>query len=184
MVAILVKWARASVPTRESMARSRMAGPLARRAELWRFNRRSVPRAVALGLFVGIFLMVPGLQVIAAALLCVPLRANVPLAAASTFVATPPTILFLFLPGAAWIGDRLGFHANLGTIEVMMARGASLNDWLAWLGSEAAPALALGLGLMGLVAAVAGYAVTALVWRWRTGRKWRQRLDRTTGGGA
>jgi len=36
------------------------------------------------GLFIGIFLMVPGLQIVGAALLAMPLRANIPIAAAMT----------------------------------------------------------------------------------------------------
>ena len=39
---------------------------------LWRFTRRSVPRGVALGLFVGIFVVIPGLQIFGAALLATP----------------------------------------------------------------------------------------------------------------
>ena len=57
------------MPTRERMARNRLIAPLAARPELWRLTRRTVPRGVAVGLFVGIFLMIPGLQVIGAALL-------------------------------------------------------------------------------------------------------------------
>ena len=52
-----------------------------RHSELWRFTRRSVPRGVAVGLFVGIFLMVPGLQIVGAALACMALRGNVAIAA-------------------------------------------------------------------------------------------------------
>jgi hypothetical protein len=49
---------RSTMPTREQMERNRFTGPLAARAELWRFNRRSVPRGVAIGLLVGIFAMI------------------------------------------------------------------------------------------------------------------------------
>lgn len=166
----------ARMPTRESMARNRLVAPLARRPELWRLTRRTVPRAVAIGLFVGIFLMVPGLQVIGAALLCVPLRANVPIAAASTFIAIPPTILFMILPAAAAIGNRFGYHADLSVITAMVERGASGAEWLAWVRSDAAPSLGLGLTVLSVVAALLGYVVAAFVWRWRVMARRRRRL--------
>ena len=68
-------------------------------SELWRFTRRSVPRGVFAGLFVGIFLMVPGLQIVGAALLCVPMRGNIPISAAMTFLSNPLTTPFFL--GAA-----------------------------------------------------------------------------------
>lgn len=172
------------MPTRESMARNRLVAPLAARPELWRLTRRTVPRGVAVGLFVGIFLMIPGLQVIGAALLCVPLRANVPIAAISTFVATPPTIVFMILPAAAMIGNRFGYHADLAVVTQMIERGASAAQWLAWIGSDAAPSLALGLTVMAVVSAVLGYAVAARVWRWRVLQRRRNRLARNDAGRA
>ena len=51
-------------PTQEQLRRSPLLRPLGKRiwaSELWRFTRRSVPIAVAVGLFVGIVLMIPGL---------------------------------------------------------------------------------------------------------------------------
>jgi uncharacterized protein (DUF2062 family) len=164
------------MPTRERMARNRLVAPLAARPELWRLTRRTVPRGVAVGLFVGIFLMVPGLQVIGAALLCVPLRAHIPIAAASTFVAIPPTIVFMILPGAAAIGNRFGYHADLGVITAMIERGASGAEWLAWISSDAAPSLALGLTLMAVAVAALGHVVAARVWRWRVLTRRRNRL--------
>jgi uncharacterized protein (DUF2062 family) len=162
----LFAWTQAHMPTRESMARNRLIAPLARRPELWRFTRRTVPRAVAIGLFVGIFLMIPGLQVIGASLLCVPLRANIPIAAISTFVAIPPTILFAILPAAAAIGNRFGYHADLSVITAMVERGASWAEWLTWVRSDAAPALGIGLSLLAIASAAIGYVVAAWGWRW------------------
>jgi len=59
----LMRWLHANTPTRESLENSRLLRPVAHRVlapELWRFTRRSVPRGVALGLLVGIFLMISG----------------------------------------------------------------------------------------------------------------------------
>lgn len=171
-------WTHARMPTRERMARHRLAAPIAGRPELWRFTRRTVPRAVAIGLFVGIFLMVPGVQVIGAALLCVPFRANVPLAALTTFVSIPPTVVFVFIPAAVNIGNRFGYHADMTAITAMIERGATRAEWLAWLGSDAAPALGLGLIVLASSAALLGYAVAVGAWRWRVVSRRRRSLAR------
>lgn len=168
---------RIQLPTRERLVRSRLIAPLARRAELWRFTRRTVPRGVAIGLFVGVFLMIPGLQVIGAALLCVPLRGNIPLAAVSTFIATPPTIVFMILPAAAAIGGRFGYHGDLTAMMALINRGADSAQWLHWLASDAAPALGLGLGVLALATAALGYGVAATVWRWRVMHRRHHRLE-------
>jgi hypothetical protein len=59
-------------------------------------------------LFIGIFLMIPGLQIVGAALLSIPLRANIPIAAAMTFLSNPATTPF-FLLASLEVGSRLGF---------------------------------------------------------------------------
>ena len=61
-----------NAPSREEVLRSPWLKPFGERirhSELWRFTRRSVPRGVFAGLLIGIFLMVPGLQIVGAALL-------------------------------------------------------------------------------------------------------------------
>lgn len=157
----IVNWARANMPTREQMEQNRFARPLAARHELWRFTRRSVPRGVAAGLFIGIFALIPGVQIVGAALMCVPVRGNIPLAVLMTFVSIPPTTLFVFLPGAIWVGNRFGYHADFSTVSDLVTRGASVGDWLAWLGSDAAPSLIIGLLLISLAAAAIGYFISA-----------------------
>ena len=164
-------------PTREEVLRSRWLRPFGsriRQSDLWRFTRRSVPRGVAVGLFVGIFLMIPGLQIIGAALASAPLRANIPIAAAMTFLSNPATTP-LFLVAAINIGNRLGFHADLAASEALWRSQASLGRWTSWLVSDAAPAMVSGLAIIGAVAAFAGYWVSLVGWRWWVARKWRQR---------
>ena len=170
-------WCRRNLPTRESMECSRMLRPVAHRVlapELWRFTRRSVPRAVFAGLFIGIFLMIPGLQIVGAAMLAIPMRANIPIATAMTFLSNPATTPF-FLIASLDVGSRLGFHADLASFEALRLRHASLGDWVAWLWTDAAPAMVSGLFVIGLGVALAGYIVSLVGWRWWIGRKWRQR---------
>ena len=85
-------WTHRNLPTREQMARNRVIRPFAGRvlrSELWRFTRRSVPRGVALGILVGV--IVPVAQILFAALMCLSVRANVPVAALTTFITNPVT---------------------------------------------------------------------------------------------
>src|SRR5690242_18622106 len=120
-----------ATPSREEVLDSRWLKPFGksvRRSDLWRFTRRSVPAGVFAGLFIGIFLMVPGLQIVGAALLCVPLRGNIPIAAAMTFLSNPATTPF-FLIAAIALGNRLGFHADLAAFERLYQSGAGFSAW-------------------------------------------------------
>ena len=164
-------------PSRDEVLESRWLRPFGsriRQSDLWRFTRRSVPRGVAIGLFIGIFLMIPGLQIVGAALASAPFRANIPIAAAMTFLSNPATTPF-FLVAAISVGNRLGFHADLASYEALRASGAGLGRWASWLLSDAAPAMVSGLAVIGLCAALLGYAVSLVGWRWWVGRKWKQR---------
>ena len=108
------KWWKKNAPTRESLEEVRWLRPFAHRVlepSLWRFTRRSVPRGVALGLIVGIFLMIPGLQIIGAAMLALPCRANVPIAVAMTF---------------GGLSDGVVHVASLDLAEMDAARASSL----------------------------------------------------------
>jgi uncharacterized protein (DUF2062 family) len=170
----LGRWITRNSPSREDMAKSRWTRPFALRTELWRFTRRSVPRGVAVGLLVGIFLMVPGLQIIGAALLSLPFRANIPIAAAMTFLSNPATTP-LILTGSYFVGSWFG----LGGTAALPGRGADIGDWVAWLFSDAAPALVSGLLIIAVVSALVGYAVTTVGWRLWQARKWKRRTLRT-----
>lgn len=170
-------WLRQAVPTREQLEGNRFVRPFAQRPELWRFTRRSVPRGVAIGLLVGIFALIPGVQIVGAALMCVPCRANIPLAAAVTFLSNPATTPFI-LAGSLYVGNQIGFHADLSTLSEMYARGAGLREWAYWLISDAAPALLFGLFVISTIAAAVGYLVASWVWRAWVGRKLRAKQRR------
>ena len=164
-------------PSREEVQNSRWLRPFGKRireSDLWRFTRRSVPRGVAIGLFVGIFLMVPGIQIVGAALVCMVLRGNVAIAAAMTFLSNPATTPF-FLVAAVNVGNHLGYRADLSTLQVLATTHASVWRWLAWLFSDAAPAMVTGLAVIGAVFAFAGYWVSLVGWRWWVAHKWGQR---------
>ena len=174
----LSRWWHANAPTRESLEHNRFLAPVAHRVlepSLWRFTRRSVPRGVALGLMVGIFLLIPGVQLAGAALLELTFRAKIPLAAAMTFLSNPATTP-LFLMASVYIGNwMLGRTADASGFMALVEKHASIRDWCAWLFSEAAPALLLGLALISLAFALVGYFLADWIWRHRMGRKWHAR---------
>ncbi|WP_253344400.1 DUF2062 domain-containing protein [Sphingobium sp. OAS761] len=178
MMSRLTRWWHANCPTRESLEQSRVLAPVAHRVlepSLWRFTRRSVPRGVALGLFVGIFLLIPGVQIAGAALLALPFRANIPVAAAMTFLSNPATTP-LILMISVWLGNWiLGRSADASGFMALVDGHASISQWTAWLLSEAAPAMLLGLFLISCASAIVGYVIADQFWRRRMGRKWRQR---------
>lgn len=174
----LARWWHANAPTRESLEHNRFLAPVAHRVlepSLWRFTRRSVPRGVALGLLVGIFLLIPGVQIAGAALLALPFRANIPLAAAMTFLSNPATTP-LILWASVWLGNwMLGRSADATGFMALVDGHATVGEWTAWLLSEAAPAMILGLAIISIVAAVIGYVLADWIWRHRMGRKWQAR---------
>src|SRR3546814_18056016 len=66
----------------------------------------------ALGLFVGIFFLIPGVQILGVALLALPFRANIPIGAAMTFLSNPVTTPFI-IAASVWLGDRMfGLHRS------------------------------------------------------------------------
>ena len=166
---------RKNMPTREQLEGNRWTHGLAVRQELWRFTRRSVPRGVAVGLLVGIFALIPGVQIIGAALMCVPARGNIPIAAAMTFLSNPATTPFILII-SAMIGNFLGFHADTATVYAMMDRSASLGEWTRWFLSDAAPAMLVGLAVLSVVVAAIGYVLAGMIWRPIVARRRKARL--------
>jgi uncharacterized protein (DUF2062 family) len=187
---------RKAMPSRESLENNRFIQPVAHRVlapELWRFTRRSVPRGVALGLLVGILLMIPGVQIASAALLALPVRANVPIAAAMTLFSNPATTPFIL--GLSYYVGRimLGRSGDMSAFTALIEHHASIREWAGWLIGETAPVMLFGLTVVSVVTAVVGYFLAKWLWRERMGRKWRTRLlrrdrareqDLAPGGGA
>jgi uncharacterized protein (DUF2062 family) len=168
-------WIRANLPTRESMEANRFLRPVAHRVlapELWRFTRRSVPRGVALGMFTGI--LIPLGQIPASAVLALPLRANVPAAALTTFFTNPvttPLLFILYYKVGAWL-------LHLDAVVPGRPIGDAVAEppgWLHWLVAEVGPATAVGMLVCSVIGAVLGYALAALGWRLWIGAKWKRR---------
>jgi uncharacterized protein (DUF2062 family) len=162
-----------ATPTKESVAENRWLKPIADRvlhSSLWRFTRRSVPRGVALGMFTGI--LVPMGQIPASAVLALPLRANIPAAAATTFLTNPFTTPPLWV-GAYYLGSwMLGQKASGSGPGMPETLG-----WADWLLHQAGPATLTGLVTITVSAAIVSYFGTQWIWSWWIARKWRRRQE-------
>jgi uncharacterized protein (DUF2062 family) len=170
-------WFHRHIPTREQLERNRFIKPFAHRvlhSELWRFTRRSVPRGVALGLFVGT--MIPLAHFVVATFLAVFLRANIPAALIATFVGFP--VVYVFIVALAYkIGTWL-LHVDASTTiqPLTETMEATQTDHLLQQLTGAGLDTAFGLFLIATVLASVGYLATSFLWRWWIGTKRRRRL--------
>jgi uncharacterized protein (DUF2062 family) len=145
---------------------------------LWHLNRRSVAGAVAIGLFAG---LIPGpFQMLAALLLAVPLRRNIPVALAVTFYTNPFTIVPLYvlaygygrlLLRGRWEADIVRFEWDWSDFV------GSLDGLWQWALSLGRP-LVIGLIALAITLAVLGYFVVDLAWRAHVAASWRARARR------
>jgi uncharacterized protein (DUF2062 family) len=162
-------------PKREEMARNRYLAPIAHRflsPELWRFTRRSVPRGVALGLFAAF--IVPIGQIFLAAFLALPARANMPLAAAVTFVTNPFTLPFWLV-----VANRVGgFTLKVDAATTGVATEGMESGRFAWLAEffQLAGVTAFGFVVLAIVSAAIGYLAAGAVWRVMVSRRRIRRL--------
>lgn len=164
--------------TRKQMMRSRWLRPLAHHLEddrLWHMERGSVARAVAIGLFFG--LLLPLAQLLFAVSFAIWLRGHVAVAAAATFITNPFTFAPLY-----WLAHRIGSAllghprqdaaADAAMVEATTEATAAAEGWLAaaWQAVQGAGLpLLLGLAVMAVTAALAGFALVWLLWRPRAG---------------
>lgn len=173
----LADWLRKNMPTRDEMAKNRYLAPIAHRflsPELWRFTRRSVPRGTALGLFTAF--IVPVGQIFLAAFLALPLRANVPLAALTTFITNPFTVPFWL-----YVANRIGsFVVGIDAVGTdVLERVFATADWsIAFEAAEIAGVTILGFVILAVGTAVIGYFLSGAVWRLLVVRKRRRQLRR------
>lgn len=180
------RFLRKFLPSHESIRQNRHLarfGSLLHHPNLWHLNRHSVAGGVAVGLFAG---LVPGsnpVQFALGALLAIAFRVNLPLAVFVTLYTNPFTIMPLYLLAYA-IGTALlpGGHAPL-TPEPALDL-SHLGDWLSalfdWTASLGKP-LALGLAVLAVGLAIAGYVLVQLAWRAHVILAWRSRKVRRAG---
>lgn len=165
---------RRHVPTRETIHHYRLLRPFARQLSqpnLWHLNHRSVPRAVALGLGIGV--IIPFMHTVVAALLAIPARANIAVAAAVTLVINPLTI-----PPIYYAAYRIGkWELRRGSdVDPVAAAHVSgeVARFLFWIHHASGP-IALGILTIAAGSAAVGYVVSAFFWRRWVFSKYRAR---------
>ena len=152
------------MPTRAGLAENRFLKPIAHRflrSDLWRFTRRSVPRGVALGMLAAF--LVPVGQIFVAVFLALPVRANVPIAALTTFITNPFTYPF-WIVGANRVGQAVL------RVDTELESGAG--KWLL----ESVGVTAFGFVLFAVVFASVGYLASSIGWRMWVAKKRERRL--------
>lgn len=176
---------KARLPTPESIRNNRWLrwlGPLLHQPRLWHFSRRGIALGLAIGIFFG--LLIPVAQIPFAATVAVLVKANLPMAVASTLVTNPVTFGPVYY-GAYRLGKvMLGEEAvsdeqaerDLAGVQAasLPADGTvgTLRGWLDRLGDFGKP-LALGLAV---VASVSGLLVYGLVnGAWALHIRWQRR---------
>ncbi len=175
------KYFRKFIPHHDTIKQSRWAGMLGtwlHHHNLWHLHRRSVAGGVAIGLFCG---LIPGpFQIIGTVLLAVLFRVNLPVAAFTTVYTNPLTILPLYAL-AYQIGAFVTGHNNGLSSDGLTLPHMTWNNWttpmLDWVMALGKP-LAVGLPLLAVILAIAGYFAVRMVWYAMVVWEWRRRAAR------
>ena len=135
-------------------------------ANLWHLNRRSVPGAIAVGLF---WAFIPSpTQMLPAAVTAMVVRVNLPLSLALSWVANPLTMAPMFYFNyrvGTWV---LGGPERSFTIELSW-------DWLTRELSMLWQPLLLGSFVVAVCVAALGYCGAHTLWRLHAARSWTRR---------
>jgi len=147
----------------------RFLGTLLHDPNLWHLNRHSVARAMAAGLFAA-FIPAP-LQILIAASLAIPLRANLPISVGLVWLTNPIT-----MPPVFYCTYKMGCWL-LGVPPMVMPDELTW-EWISGELTIVWKPFLLGSVLTGTVLAALAYSTTMLYWRWRVAHSWRKRVER------
>jgi uncharacterized protein (DUF2062 family) len=180
---------KAWLPKPETVQRNRWLrwmGPVLNHPRLWHFSRKGIALGLALGIFFG--LLIPVAQIPFAATAAVVLRANVPMAVASTLVTNPITFGPVYY-GAYRLGRAILGEPPLSGPAISAATGATptptekapggperWRGWLAQLTTVGKP-LMVGLAIVATVSGLAMYALVSILWTLKTRWTRRKRLQ-------
>jgi hypothetical protein len=171
----------------------RWMGPVLNHPRLWHFSRKGIAMGLALGVFFG--LLVPIAQIPLAATMAVMLRANLPMAVASTLVTNPVTFGPVYY-GAYRLGKTILGQEALSEQDalkalnkVQTAPAASdkswserMKLWLKQFGKIGKP-LIVGLAIVATASGLLVYFLASGVWvlrtRWTRRQRVRKRIKAT-----
>lgn len=169
------------LPSPESIRDSkwlRWCAPILGHPRLWHLHRRAVALGVAIGLVTG---MIPGpIQMLIGAIVCIPLRANIPACVFTTLYTNPFTFVPLYV-----LAYNIGRLATGDSAPFVMPHDVSWSwagmlrifpDLLTWVGSMG-NTLLVGLAIQLTVFAIAGYWFTMIAWRVIVTRAWKRRSE-------
>ncbi len=154
---------------------------------LWHISRKGIAMGLALGVFFG--LLLPVAQIPSSAAAAVVLRANLPMAVASTLVTNPvtfgPIYYAAYRLGTAILGEEHAEdpEAQAALEEIQREPDASVGlveRFKAWLNSITAigKPLFLGLSIMAVVCALTVYFIVSEAWILKTRWDRRRRVRR------
>lgn len=163
-------WFIKHVPDRRTLTENRWLAPVASRLAspaIWHFNRRTIARGLALGLFAGFILPVG--QIVLAVLLAASIRANILVASVATLVTNP----FTFAP-IYYAAYRTGsFLLTLfGSSNTSSSEAAS--SLLISLGAASLPTM-MGLIFFAVMSSLLAFVAVHVAWRIALLSKWRSR---------
>lgn len=182
------------LPKPESLQNNRWLrwmGPVLNHPRLWHFSRKGIALGLALGIFFG--LLIPVAQIPFAAALAVALRANVPMAVASTLVTNPvtfgPVYYGAYRLGKAVLGEAAPTEREIETElqeaqkepAAMQGLSSRLRHAFMQLTTVGKP-LVVGLAIVACLSGIAVYFLVSGVWilrtRWQRSKRLRSRAAR------
>jgi uncharacterized protein (DUF2062 family) len=141
-------------------------GSLLHSAELWHFNRKSIAKAFAIGLFCA-WAPIP-FQMVLAAGIAIVLHANLPVSISLVWLTNPFTMAPMF-----YAAYKVGAYV-LGVGEVPFEMELTI-DWLINGSLLIWKPFLVGCLVMGIGSAVLGYFGIQICWRWMVMSRWKQR---------
>jgi uncharacterized protein (DUF2062 family) len=176
--AAMQRWLKRITPDRHTLEKLWCLKPFAAHVldrGCWTFNRHSVTRAFALGLFIAFIPPTPlPVHLVTCVIFGMLWRLNLPVLVGTVFLSNP----FTWLPqvaGSIWVGAKLMGLDLMPFVHEVTRRNVLIQVNHLW-----APLL-LGALVLGLIAAGAGYVLAQCVWRARVLYHLRRRRARANG---
>jgi len=161
----------------------RWMGPILNHPRLWHFSRKGIAMGMALGVFFG--LLIPVAQIPFSATMAIVLRANLPMAMASTLVTNPLTFAPVYY-GAYHLGDWVLGGSTTDEAQILKTLESqpevedrtwreTLSAWWVQITTVGKP-LFVGLLILACVFGLLVYALVSAIWALKIRWSRRQRL--------